>query len=134
VKSPTCFRPWSSPASAFAGFRFPPDVIVVAVRWYLRYNHSYRDVEDLLVERSVEVDHARGHVRASQPDQRFAPGRNPLQRDQLVAFEFRPMLRIVQPGIRKPAELSAALTIRTSGPLASAARRPVRPSLKRIPG
>jgi transposase-like protein len=32
-------------------------VIVVAVRWYLRYGLSYRDVEDLLVERGVEVDH-----------------------------------------------------------------------------
>jgi hypothetical protein len=31
-------RPWLPPTSAFAGFRFPPDVIVVAVRWYLRYN------------------------------------------------------------------------------------------------
>jgi transposase-like protein len=32
-------------------------VIVVAVRWYLRYCLSYRDVEELLVERGVEVDH-----------------------------------------------------------------------------
>jgi transposase-like protein len=43
--------------SAFAGFRFPADVIVVAVRWYLRYGLSYRDVEELLAERGVEVDH-----------------------------------------------------------------------------
>jgi transposase-like protein len=43
--------------SAFAGFRFPAEVIVVAVRWYLRYNLSYRDVEELLLERGVEVDH-----------------------------------------------------------------------------
>ena len=34
------------PRSAFAGFRFPPDVIVLAVRWYLRFGLSYRDVED----------------------------------------------------------------------------------------
>ena len=39
------------PASAFAGFRFPAEVIVVAVRWYLRYGLSYRDVEELLAER-----------------------------------------------------------------------------------
>jgi transposase, IS6 family len=45
------------PRSAFAGFRLPPDVIVVAVRWYLRFGLSYRDVEELLVERGVEVDH-----------------------------------------------------------------------------
>jgi transposase InsO family protein len=32
-------------------------VIVVAVRWYLRFGLSYRDVEELLVERGVEVDH-----------------------------------------------------------------------------
>ena len=45
------------PRSAFAGFRFPPDVIVLAVRWYLRFGLSYRDVEELLTERGVEIDH-----------------------------------------------------------------------------
>ena len=45
------------PQTAFAGFRFPPDVIVLAVRWYLRFGLSYRDVEELLTERGVEVDH-----------------------------------------------------------------------------
>jgi transposase-like protein len=55
----TTRRPRSAPIarSAFAGFRFPPDVIVVAVRWYLRFGLSYRDVEELLAERGVEVDH-----------------------------------------------------------------------------
>jgi transposase-like protein len=43
--------------SAFAGFRFPPDVIVLAVRWDLRFGLSYRDVEELLAERGVQVDH-----------------------------------------------------------------------------
>jgi transposase-like protein len=32
-------------------------VIVVAVRWYLRFGLSYRDIEELLAERGVEVDH-----------------------------------------------------------------------------
>jgi transposase, IS6 family len=57
-------RPRSAPAPrpAFAGFCFPPDVIVLdvivlAVRWYLRFGLSYRDVEELLAERGVEVDH-----------------------------------------------------------------------------
>jgi transposase-like protein len=57
------------PRSAFAGFRFPAEVIVVAVRWYLRYGLSYRDVEELLVERGVEVD----HVTVFRWVQRFAP-------------------------------------------------------------
>jgi IS6 family transposase len=43
--------------SAFAGFRFPPDVIVLAVRWYLRFGLSYRDVQELLAERGIEIDH-----------------------------------------------------------------------------
>jgi transposase-like protein len=41
--------------SVFAGFRFPRDVISVAVRWYLRYGLSYRDVEELLAERGITV-------------------------------------------------------------------------------
>ncbi|MDI6105127.1 IS6 family transposase, partial [Actinoplanes sp. NEAU-A12] len=55
--------------SAFAGFRFPPEVIVVAVRWYLRYNLSYRDVEELLAERGIEAD----HVTVYRWVQRFTP-------------------------------------------------------------
>jgi transposase, IS6 family len=50
-------RPAPTARSAFAGFRSPPGVIVLAVRWYLRYGMSYRDIEELLVERGVEVDH-----------------------------------------------------------------------------
>jgi hypothetical protein len=44
-------------ASAFAGYRFPPDVILLAVRWYLRFGLSYRDLVELLAERGIEVDH-----------------------------------------------------------------------------
>jgi transposase-like protein len=35
----------------------PPDIIVLAVRWYLRFALSYRDVEELLTERGIQVDH-----------------------------------------------------------------------------
>jgi IS6 family transposase len=59
----------SSSSSAFAGFRFPPEVISVAVRWYLRYGLSYRDVEELLAERGVDVD----HVTVYRWVQRFTP-------------------------------------------------------------
>ena len=55
--------------SAFAGFQFPPDVIVLAVRWYLRFGLSYRDVEELLAERGVDVD----HVTVFRWVQRFTP-------------------------------------------------------------
>jgi transposase-like protein len=68
VKLSICPR-WLPPKSAFTGFRFPPEVIVVAVRWYLRFNLSYRDLEELLAERGVQVD----HVTAFRWVQRFAP-------------------------------------------------------------
>jgi transposase-like protein len=32
-------------------------VILLAVRWYLRFGLSYRDLEELLAERGIEVDH-----------------------------------------------------------------------------
>jgi transposase-like protein len=44
-------------------------VIVVAVRWYLRYGLPYRDVEELLAERGIEVD----HVTVYRWVQRFTP-------------------------------------------------------------
>ena len=49
----------STSRSGFAGFRFLPAVITVAVRWYLRYVLSYRDVEELLTEWGIEVDRSR---------------------------------------------------------------------------
>ena len=55
--------------SVFAGFRFPREVISLAVRWYLRYGLSYRDVEDLLAERGITVD----HVTVYRWVQRFTP-------------------------------------------------------------
>ena len=55
--------------SVFAGFRFPPEVISLAVRWYLRYGLSCRDVEELLAERGITVD----HVTVYRWGQRFTP-------------------------------------------------------------
>jgi IS6 family transposase len=57
------------PASAFTGFRFPPEVIMLSVRWYLRFGLSYRDVEELLAERGIDVD----HVTVFRWVQRFTP-------------------------------------------------------------
>ncbi len=34
-----------------------PQLILCAVRWYLRYSLSFRDVEELLLERGLEADH-----------------------------------------------------------------------------
>jgi transposase, IS6 family len=47
----------TSASSPPAGYRFPREVIALSVRWYLRYGLSYRDVEELLAERGIVVDH-----------------------------------------------------------------------------
>jgi transposase-like protein len=44
-------------------------VIVLAVRWYLRFGQSFRDVEELLAERGIQVD----HVTIFRWVQRFTP-------------------------------------------------------------
>ena len=36
---------------------FEPEIIICAVRWYLRFSLSYRGVEELLSERSLPADH-----------------------------------------------------------------------------
>jgi transposase-like protein len=47
----------------------PSEVILIAVGWYLRYGLSYRDLEELLTERGIEVD----HVTLFRWVQRFTP-------------------------------------------------------------
>jgi len=42
----------------FKGTHFPPDIILMGVRWYLAYPLSYRQVEKLMEERGVPIDHA----------------------------------------------------------------------------
>ena len=56
-------------AQAFRWFRFPADVILWAVRWYLQFPISYRDLEQMLADREVAVD----HTTLSRWVQRFAP-------------------------------------------------------------
>ena len=43
--------------SPFAGHRFPPEIIQHAVWLYLRFTLSFRDVEDLLAERGLDVSY-----------------------------------------------------------------------------
>src|SRR3712207_6309741 len=56
-------------ARAFRGFRFPAAVVLWAVRWYLQFPLSYRDLEAMLADRGVQVDHVSLHRWV----QRFAP-------------------------------------------------------------
>src|SRR6478752_10616562 len=49
--------------------QFEPEMILLAVGWYLRFSLSYRDVEQLLAERGLLVD----HVTVWRWVQRYAP-------------------------------------------------------------
>ncbi len=42
----------------FKGVHYPKSVILHAVFFYIRYAVSYRDLEEILAERGVTVDHA----------------------------------------------------------------------------
>ncbi|MBV9035791.1 MAG: hypothetical protein JO182_14975 [Acidobacteriaceae bacterium] len=45
-------------APLFRGRHFADDVITLAVRWYARYSLSFRELEELLRERNIVVDHS----------------------------------------------------------------------------
>jgi IS6 family transposase len=70
-----------SVSGLFKWRQFEPEVILLAVGWYLRFSLSYRDVEELLAERGLSVD----HVTVWRWVQRYAPE---IQR------HLRPRLRL----------------------------------------
>ena len=47
----------NSRSSLFRGRHFAEEIIVLCVRWYLRFSLSYRDLEELMAERGLSVDH-----------------------------------------------------------------------------
>ena len=56
-------------ARTFRGFCFPAEVVLWAMRWYLQFPISHRDLERMLADRGAEVD----HVSPYRWVQRFAP-------------------------------------------------------------
>ncbi len=42
----------------FKGFQFPQYIILMSVRYYVSYKLSYREIEEMLAERGIRVDHA----------------------------------------------------------------------------
>src|SRR5713226_4504261 len=59
----------SSGCGLFKWRQFEPEMILLAVGWYLRFSLSYRDVEELLAERGLRAD----HVTIWRWVQRYAP-------------------------------------------------------------
>src|SRR4051794_24876429 len=63
-----CFRVSATEASVtvvgdavFKGRHFDQSVILLCVRWYLAYNLSLRNLEEMMAERGISVDHATIH-------------------------------------------------------------------------
>lgn len=46
---------------AFKRLRYPADIIAQCVRWYLTYALSLRNLEEMMTERGIEVDHSTFH-------------------------------------------------------------------------
>ena len=68
-------------AGLFKWRQFEPEVILLAVGWYLRFSLSCRDVEELLAERGIAVD----HVTLWRWVQRYAPALEQRVRKRLKA-------------------------------------------------
>jgi len=56
-------------SSPFKWRHYEPEIILLCVRWYLRYQLSYRDVEEMMRERGLTVDHTSIYRRV----QEYAP-------------------------------------------------------------
>jgi transposase-like protein len=70
-----------STPTLFKWRHFLPEIILLNVRWYCRYPLSYRDLEEMMAERGVEVDHStinRWVLKyAPELDKRIRPHLNP---------------------------------------------------------
>jgi transposase-like protein len=73
----TVSRPLSAP---LRGRHFDDVIIILCVRWYLRYSLSYRDLEEMMAERRVAVD----HVTIWRRVQHYAPLLNQRLRRELL--------------------------------------------------
>src|SRR5947209_15277153 len=49
--------PFMNNPNPFKWRHYEAEIIVLCVRWYLRYSLSYRDLEEMMRERGLEVDH-----------------------------------------------------------------------------
>jgi len=58
---------WDREIAMFKGCHFDRSVILVCVRWYLAYGLSLRDLEEMMAERGISVDHSTAGSFAFRP-------------------------------------------------------------------
>jgi hypothetical protein len=89
----------------FKGRHFDREIIVLCVRWYLRYKLSFRDLVEMMAERGLSL----AHTTIMRWIQRYAPEfEKRWNRFARVGLEIR---RLTTPDVRIPAspKLQAAL-------------------------
>lgn len=65
-------EPTKPPPRLFKYRHFEASLILLCLRWYLRYSLSYRDLEEMMIERGFSVDHTcPGYL--SHPRSRYPP-------------------------------------------------------------
>jgi transposase-like protein len=77
----------------FKGMRFPIDIILVCIRWYVAYPLSYRHLEEMMDERGVSVDHSSINRRAI----RFLPLIEKVSRKHKLEQDHRAIKRVTRP-------------------------------------
>ena len=83
---------------------YQSDIILLCVRWYLRYSLSYRDLEEMMTERSLSLDHTTyiGAVRDLMQEKLFPEKckRRPSQyMNNIIEQDHRFIKRKVKPGL-----------------------------------
>ena len=94
---------------SFKGHRFPPEIIRHAVWLYARFTLSYRDVEDLLAERGLDISYEsvrRWFLKFGAPIARNLRHTRPIPNGKIAGrFEFNEVFSVrgaVSSGFRAP--------------------------------
>ena len=83
----------------FKGVRFPIEVILVCIRWYVAYPLSYRHLEEMMQERGVLVDHSS----INRWSVRFLPHSQVKYLNNIVGQDHRAINRSAPPARCSPA-------------------------------
>src|SRR5207247_90982 len=109
---------------SYAGYRFPPEIIQHAIWLYLRFTLSFRDVEELLAERGIDVSH--------ETIRRWVAVFGPMIARRLWAMRAKPHTtwhldegrRSISPGFLRPRRVISTPQKTPLGELSGARRDP----------
>jgi IS6 family transposase len=80
---------------------FQAKIILLCVRWYLRYSLSYRDLEEMMLERGLHVDHTTIYRWVQQYAPRAPVKKCCVRETNEVQAQDRPFSGRVEAGIQR---------------------------------